>query len=87
MNFTEKEERFLTHVTNSKYVGFWSSAAKDKKKRSDIGILINKQQEKHVNIVKKINEYMIELILYFKQLELVVLEVYILLIYKNNYNS
>jgi len=30
-----------------------------------------------VDAVKKINEYMIELILYFKQLELVVLGVYI----------
>jgi len=40
--------------------------------------MINEQWEKHVGVVKKISEYIIELRLYFKQLELVVLGVYIL---------
>src|ERR1043165_3742321 len=73
-NLTEREGRFLMHAANSSYVGFWSSAARDKKKGSDIGIVVNEQWEKHVSAVKKINEYMIELILYFKQLKLIVLE-------------
>ena len=42
-----------------------------------MGILIEEQWEKHVGAVKKINEYVIEVILYFKQLELVILGVYI----------
>jgi len=77
MNLTEREGTFLTHTANSRYVGFWSSAARDKKKGSGIGIMVSEQCEKHVGAVKKINKYMIELILYFKQLELVVLGVYI----------
>jgi len=77
-NLTENEGKFLMHATNRKYVGFWASAAKDKKKGSGVGILVEEQWEKHVGAVKKINEYMIEIILYFKQLELVILGVYIL---------
>ena len=42
-----------------------------------MGILIEEQWEKHVGAVKKISEYMIEITLYFKQLELVVIGVYI----------
>ena len=65
------------HAANRKYVGFWTGAARDKKKGSGVGILIEEQWKKHVGAVKKINEYMIEIILYFKQLELVILGVYI----------
>ena len=77
-NLTESEGKFLMHAANRKYVGFWASAAKDKKKGSGIGILVEEHWEKHVGAVKKINKYMIEIILYFKQLELVILGVYIL---------
>src|SRR6185295_12888050 len=49
----------------------------DKKKGSGVGILVEEHWEKHVGAVRKINEYMIEIILYFKQLELVILGVYI----------
>jgi exonuclease III len=76
-NLTESEGKFLMHAANRKYVGFWASAAKDKKKGSGVGILVEEQWEKHVGAVKKINEYMIEIILYFKQLELIILGVYI----------
>jgi exonuclease III len=76
-NLTEREGRFLTLAANRKYVGYWTNAAEDKKKGSGLGILIEEQWEKHVGAVKKISEYMIEITLYFKQLELVVIGVYI----------
>src|ERR1043165_9495568 len=76
-NLTEREGRFLTHAANKRYVGYWSSAAEDKKKGSGVGILVEEQWEKHVGAVKRINEYMIEITLYFKQLELLVIGVYI----------
>src|SRR6185295_1189126 len=76
-NLTEREGKLLTHATGKKYVGFWKNAAEDKKKGSGIGIMIDEQWEKHIGAVKKISEYMIEIILYFKQLELVIIIVYI----------
>jgi len=76
-NIVEREGRFLTYAANKKYVGYWTNAAEDKKKGSGIGILIEEQWEKHVGAVKRINEYMIEITLYFKQLELVVIGIYI----------
>ena len=39
--------------------------------------MIEEQWEKHVGAVKKINEYMISITLYFKQMELIVIGVYI----------
>src|SRR6185436_18538457 len=40
-------------------------------------ILVEEQWEQHVGAVKKINKYMIKVILYFKQLELMIVGVYI----------
>src|ERR1043165_82436 len=74
-NLTEREGKLLTHATGKKYVGFWTNAAEDKKKGSGIGIMIDEQWEKHIGAVKKISEYMIEIILYFKQLELVIIKI------------
>src|SRR6185295_14043610 len=76
-NLTEREGKFLTYAANKKYIGYWSSAAEDKKKGSGVGILVEEQWEKHVGAVKRINKYMIEITLYFKQLELLVIGVYI----------
>ena len=39
--------------------------------------MVEEQWEKHVGAVKKINEYLIEITLYFKQLELLIVGVYI----------
>src|SRR6185295_4780920 len=76
-NLTEREGRFLIGNTSKRYIGYWSSAAEDKKKGSGIGIMVEEQWEKHVGVVKKINEYMIVVTLYFKQMELIVIGVYI----------
>jgi exonuclease III len=76
-NLAEREGKFLLHKTTERYVGFWSSAAEDKKKGSGVGLLIEEQWAKHVGRVRKINEYIIEITLYFKQMELIVIGVYI----------
>src|SRR5260363_327685 len=75
-NMTEREGNFLAYSTNKKYKGYWSSAAEEKKKGSDIGILIEDQWEKHVGAVKRVSEYMIEITLFLKQMELVIIGVY-----------
>ncbi|CAG8834166.1 8983_t:CDS:2, partial [Gigaspora margarita] len=51
MNMAEREKNFLAYSTNKKYKGYWSSAAKEKKKSSGIGILIEEQWEKHIDHV------------------------------------
>jgi hypothetical protein len=76
-NITEREGRFLTHAASKNYIGYWSNAAEDKKKGLGVGILIKEQWEKHVGAVKRISKYMMEIMLYFKQLKLVVIGVYI----------
>ena len=63
--------------TSKKYIGYWVNAVEDKKKGSGLGILVEEHWKKHVGAVKRINEYIIEIILYFKQLELVIVGVYI----------
>jgi len=75
-NLTEREGNFLTNNTKRRYIGYWTSAAEDKKKGSGVGILIEEQWEKHVGAVKRVSEYMIEITLYFKQMELVVIGIY-----------
>src|SRR6185437_13788317 len=69
----------LVYSTNRKYTGYWSSATEEKKKGSDMGILIEEQWEKHVGAVKRVSKYMIEVTLFLKQMELVVMGVYLLL--------
>jgi exonuclease III len=76
-NITEKEGKILVHNLNTRFKGYWTSAASDKKKGSGVGILIDETWEKHVGAVKRPNEYMIEVKLYFKQLVLIIIGVYI----------
>jgi len=42
-NLTEREGSFLMRNANRKYIGYWTSAAEDKKKGSEIGILVEEQ--------------------------------------------
>ena len=76
-NIAEREGKFLIYNQTAQYKGYWTSAVTDKKKGSGVGILIDERWEKHVGAVKRVSEYMIEVWLYFKQLELVILGVYI----------
>ncbi|CAG8780743.1 25720_t:CDS:1, partial [Gigaspora margarita] len=76
MNIAEREENFLAYSTNKKYKGYWLSAAEEKKKGSGIGILIEEQWKKHIGAVKRVSEYMIEITLFLKQMELVIIGVY-----------
>src|SRR5260363_94512 len=76
MNLTEREGKFLTRNANSKYVEHWASACEEKKKESGVGILIEENWEKYIGAVKETKEYMIEMTFYLKQLELVIIVVY-----------
>ena len=76
-NIAEREGKFMLSNIGTQYKGYWASAAEDKKKGSSIGILVNGKWEKHVGAVKRENEYMISIRMYFKQLELVIIGVYI----------
>ncbi|CAG8458186.1 16172_t:CDS:2 [Gigaspora margarita] len=78
-NLAKKKEKILEYNLNIQYKSYWTSASEDKKKGSSIRILIDKSWKKHVGAVKRISEYMIEVCIYFKQLELVLVGVYILL--------
>ena len=77
MNITKKERKIIMHNLNTRFKGYQTSVASDKKKGSGVGILIDETWEKHVRAVKRPNEYMIEVKLYFKQLVLIMIGVYI----------
>ena len=59
------------------FVGFWSNAEKEKKKGSSVGLLIHKKWERHLGQVKKVSPYFLEATFLFKQLELIIIMVYI----------
>jgi len=77
MNIAKKEEKILLYNLNTRFKGYWASAALDKKKGSGIRILIDEIWEKHVGAVKRHSEYIIEVKLYLKQLVLIIIRVYI----------
>ena len=60
------------------YKSFWSSADSNKKKGSGVGLLISQQWEKHLGQVERKSEYWISANFMFKQLEVMVIMVYIL---------
>ncbi|CAG8782362.1 14667_t:CDS:2 [Gigaspora margarita] len=64
INMIERKRKFLVYSINRKYTGYWLSAAKKKKKGSDA--------------VKRVSEVIIEVMLFLKQIELVVIEAYML---------
>ena len=59
------------------FVGFWSNTEKEKKKGSGVGLLIHKKWERHLGQVKKDSPYYLEATFLFKQLELIIIMVYI----------
>ena len=77
-NISGKEGFFLTKNIEN-YKGFWSNARTEKKKGSGVGLLINKQWEKHLGGIERISEYMITATFMFKQLEIVIIMAYLLL--------
>ncbi|CAG8805221.1 16332_t:CDS:1, partial [Gigaspora rosea] len=75
-NVSAKEGYFLTsNLVN--YNGFWSSSNTNKKKGSGVSLLVRKDWEKHLGQVVRYSEFMIEAVFYFKQLEIVIITVYL----------
>ena len=61
----------------SQYKSFWANAKVDKKKGSGIGILIENKWEKHIGNIERINEFILIVKLYFKQMQLIIGVVYL----------
>ena len=76
-NIQEREGKYAISRHSSKYIGFWSSAKQDKKKGSGVGLLVDKEWEKHIGGVERINEFVLAVKLYFKQMQLIVITVYL----------
>ena len=76
-NISAKEGFFLGKSLEE-YKNFWSSASPDKKKGSGIGLLISKKWEKHLGQIERTNEYMISASFFFKQVEIIIIMVYLL---------
>ena len=75
-NITEKEGSFAIGKGYS-FRGFWSKKESIKRKGSGVGILVRNDWEKHLGRLVRRNEYIIEANFYFRQLEIVVIVVYI----------
>ena len=75
-NISSKEGVFLD-FNRDNFVGFWSNTEKEKKKGSGVGLLIHKKWERHLGQVKKDSPYYLEATFLFKQLELIIIMVYI----------
>jgi exonuclease III len=72
-----KKEGFFIAKDLSGYRGFWSDSDAMKKKGSGVGILVEERWERHLGQVDRVSEYMIVANFIFKQLELMVIMVYL----------
>lgn len=75
-NISSKEGCWLTSEQNN-FRSFWSSSDQNKKKGSGVGLLINNQWEKYIGSIDRINEYIIIVNFMLKQLEIIVIMLYI----------
>ena len=75
-NISSKEGMWITRE-HTKFRSFWSSSNKDKKKGSGVGLLISDQWEKYIGQIDKVNEYLISVSLVLKQLEIIIIMLYI----------
>jgi exonuclease III len=71
-----KKEGFFIAKDLDKYRSFWSDSNTTKKKGSGIGILVEERWERHLGQIDRVNEYMIVANFIFKQLELIVIMIY-----------
>ena len=62
---------------NTQYKSYWLSIAEDKQKGSGIGILVDRKCKKYVDAVKKVSKYIMKICIYFRQLKLVIVRIYI----------
>ena len=75
-NILEQQGKFLVNK-ESRYIGFWTGADRNKIKGSGVGLLISKEWEKHIGKVTRFSNYYIDTLLIFKKYKLVVISVYI----------
>ena len=75
MNISSKEAFFITR-NMKEYKSFWANSNPEKKKGSGVGILINEHWEKHLGGIDRTNENMIIANFLFKQLEIVIIMLY-----------
>src|SRR6185436_12315269 len=75
-NISAKEGFFLTRNLEG-YKSFWSNACPNKKKGSGVGLLISNQWEKHLGRIDRVNEYIVLASFMFKQLEIMVIMMYL----------
>ena len=76
-NINEKEGKCTMNRFVSEYKSFWANAKVDKKKGSGVGILIENKWEKHIGNIERINEFILTVRLYFKQMQLIIGVVYL----------
>jgi len=74
-NISKKEGFFITKDLN-KYRSFWSDSNAEKKKGSGVGLLVEERWERHLGQIDRVNEYMIVANFIFKQLELMIIMIY-----------
>ena len=60
------------------YKAYWTEANLEKKKESGVGLLISKKWKKHLGPVEKFSNFAITASFFFKQLELIVMIIYLL---------
>ena len=78
MNISEKESQYLVRHRKS-IDSFWTDTKKGKNKSSEVSIIVSKNWSKHIGQIRKHSSYLLEVFFFFKQLELVVFIVYIVL--------
>jgi len=74
-NISKKEGFFITKDL-SKYRSFWSDSNVEKKKGSEVRLLVEERWERHLGQIDRVNEYMIVANFIFKQLELMIIMIY-----------
>ena len=75
-NISELQGSFLI-LKNGDYVEFWTRANKNKLKGSGVGIVIKKNQKKHIGQINRFRNYYINVLLLFKRYKLVIINTYI----------
>ena len=75
-NILEQQSKFLVNK-ESRYIGFWTGADRNKIKGSGVGFLISKEWEKYIGKVTRFSNYYIDMLLIFKKYKLVVISMYI----------
>ena len=75
-NISERQGKFLI-PKGSDYIGFWAKASENKIKGSGVGLVIKRNWEKHIGQIDRFRNYYISVLLLFKKVKLIVINIYI----------